>query len=126
MLKLILCAFCSIVVSPTATATSTYICSSEGKTAGVEPIMISWNVGTVSIMPSEVFYSGPGGSQKLDRSLIDGFWKSDKRIWLMFRKSVSSQDAAVLKAVLKNGSESYLGKISMDGKTYSVKCGERG
>ena len=80
----------------------------------------------MSVLPSEINYSGLGGALKFDRTLIDGFWHSDKRIWMMLRKSIDSQAKIVLKTVSTDGGDNFFGKMSMDGKTYNVKCRQRG
>ena len=109
-------------------ATSTYSCVGAPISSEPEPLTVSWNVGTVSSLPSQIMVGGRGGVLPFDRNsaerTIEGFWHTQKRIWI--HVALDSKSYLVLKAV-NDGTNKYVGEALFAGKKkVSVTCSERG
>lgn len=117
-----------ILVSSQAFATSTYVCSSTSRRpTGDAELTASWNVGTVSKIPSTVFvgYKGALVYGKDSMTAVDGFWMSDKRLWIELR-GTEPAPSMIIKAV-NSGEDRWTGEARLsNGQKLAVTCIQRG
>lgn len=122
--------FVGIIFSSQAFATSTYSCSSTSKSpTGDAEFTATWNVGTVSKLPSIVTVGYKGAVQygKDRETAVVGFWHTEKRLWIEL-KGEGVAPSIILKTVNSNNQTlGYIGEARLsNGQAFAVKCYERG
>ncbi|MEN9824833.1 MAG: hypothetical protein RI953_578 [Pseudomonadota bacterium] len=129
-------AFVGIIFSSQAFATSTYSCvsyssspSKEPPPTGSEAFTATWNVGTVSKLPSIVTVgTRPAVRYGQDgETAVVGFWQTEKRLWIEL-KGEGAAPSIILKTVNSNNPTlGYIGEARLsNGIIFPVKCYERG